>query len=65
MTRKPNRSADAGKDTRETPVDTTIFHKLRQREGLVRVVTDHVELETPEGKTFLVDLTHPIFPVHD
>lgn len=25
----------------------------------------HVELETPEGKPFLVDLMHPIFPVHD
>ena len=30
-----------------------------------RRVGCHVELETPEGKTFLVDLLHPIFPVYD
>lgn len=30
-----------------------------------RRVGRHVELETPEGKRFLVDLLHPIFPVHD
>lgn len=30
-----------------------------------RRVGCHVELETPGGKTFLVDLLHPIFPVHD
>lgn len=40
------------------------------RAAWVRVVAArrvgcHVELETPEGKRFLVDLLHPIFPVHD
>ena len=30
-----------------------------------RRVGCHVELETPEGRRFLVDLRHPIFPVHD
>jgi hypothetical protein len=30
-----------------------------------RRVGCHVELETPEGRRFLVDLLHPIFPVHD
>jgi len=25
----------------------------------------HVRLTTPDGKTLLVDLTHPIFPVRD
>lgn len=30
-----------------------------------RRVGCHVELETDDGKTFLVDLLHPIFPVHD
>lgn len=30
-----------------------------------RRVGCHVELETDKGKTLLVDLLHPIFPVHD
>lgn len=30
-----------------------------------RRVGCHVELETDQGKTLLVDLLHPIFPVHD
>jgi secondary thiamine-phosphate synthase enzyme len=47
---------------RETPVDTTIFHKLRQREGLVRVVTDHVELETP-GNAHIARITDQVSDV--
>ena len=30
-----------------------------------RRVGCHVELMTPDGRTFLVDLVHPIFPVRD
>ncbi len=30
-----------------------------------RRVGRHVEFETDAGKRFLVDLSHPIFPVHD
>jgi secondary thiamine-phosphate synthase enzyme len=41
---------------RETAVDTTIFHKIRQREGLVRVVTDHVTLDTP-GNAHIARIT--------
>ena len=44
---------------RETPVDTTIFHKQRQREGLVRVITDHIKLETP-GNAHIAGITDQV-----
>jgi secondary thiamine-phosphate synthase enzyme len=44
---------------RETAVDTTIFHTTRQREGLVRVVTDHVALDTP-GNAHIACITDQV-----
>jgi secondary thiamine-phosphate synthase enzyme len=44
---------------RETAVDTTIFHKIRQREGLVRVVTDQVKLDTP-GNAHIACITDQV-----
>jgi secondary thiamine-phosphate synthase enzyme len=56
MTRSRDFRAGSEKDTKETSVDTTILHKIRQREGLVRVVTDHVKLDTP-GNAHIARIT--------
>ena len=59
MTRSRDPWAGSGKDTRETAVDTTIPHKVRQREGLVRVVTDRVKLDTP-GNAHIARITDQV-----
>ncbi len=40
-------------------MDTTIFHTTRQREGLLRVVTDRVRLDTP-GNAHIARITDQV-----
>jgi secondary thiamine-phosphate synthase enzyme len=40
-------------------VDTTTFNKVHQREGLIRVVTDHIELDTP-GNAHIAGITEQV-----
>ena len=40
-------------------MDTTTFNKVHQREGLIRVVTDHIELDTP-GNAHIAGITEQV-----